>query len=85
MACTLFFMPLPSHADDEFYGTVEHIPDGQIGTWIIGGRKVVVTEQTELGEDDGTPRVGTCVEVEHEGKIVEEIKRQAIDKCEIML
>ena len=83
--CALLWMPLPSHADDELYGTVQQMPENGIGTWVIGGQKVVVTEQTEIEEDEGRIRVGTCVEVEYEGKIVDEIERKPIGKCEILL
>jgi hypothetical protein len=85
MSCMVLWMPLLSQADDKFYGTVERMPDNRIGTWVIGGHKIVATEQTELEEDDGQIRVGTCVEVESEGKVVEEIERKAIGQCHIML
>ena len=83
--CALFWMPLPSHADDELYGMVQQMPENRIGAWVIGGQRVVVTERTQIEEDDGRIRVGTCVEVEYEGKIVEEIEHKPIGKCKILL
>jgi hypothetical protein len=51
IASAVLLMPLSSHADDDFYGIIESIPEGKIGTWVIGGRQIVVTERTQLDED----------------------------------
>lgn len=67
---------MSSHADDEFYGIVESRPEGKVGTWVIGGRKVEVTERTELEADNGPLLVGACVEVAYDGKFVEEIESE---------
>jgi hypothetical protein len=68
-------------AGEEFYGTLEKRPEGKVGTWIIGGREVAVTEKTKLEEDDGPLVVGACVEVEYEGGSVEEIETEEQGKC----
>mgnify|MGYP001551301048 CR=1 FL=1 len=48
----------------EFYGTVESLPERGIeGTWIISGRKVLVTRSTRIEEEYGRLAVGSSVEV----------------------
>jgi len=70
-------------ADDDFYGIVESRPVGTAGTWVVGGRTVKATENTELDEDHGSSfAVGTCVEVEMEDDLVEKIESESPSKCE---
>jgi hypothetical protein len=78
---TVLWMPLGSHADEEFYGIVENRPEGKIGTWVIGGRQVEVTEKTEIDEDDGPLVIGACAQVEYDGNLVEEIESEDKSKC----
>ena len=48
----------------EFYGTVQQLPpQAHIGVWMIDGREVHVTPQTELDFRGGPVRVGTVVKV----------------------
>jgi hypothetical protein len=81
IASAVLLMPLSSHADDDFYGIIESIPEGKIGTWVIGGRQIVVTERTQLDEDHGPLGIGACAEVEYEGSLVEEIESESKYKC----
>ena len=67
--------------DDSFYGIIESRPNGQAGTWIVGGRSVKVTERTQLDEDEGTLKVGACAEVEIEDEVAEEIESKPLTKC----
>jgi hypothetical protein len=83
--CSLLWVPVLGHDDNEFSGTVERMPESGVGTWVIGGRKLTATEQTEIEQDEGPVRVGTCVEVDYEGNKVEEIERKPTDKCDIVL
>ncbi|MBM4275092.1 MAG: hypothetical protein FJ134_11615 [Deltaproteobacteria bacterium] len=58
------------YAQREFFGAVEQLPQtGYIGVWVIAGKEVHVTPQTELDFRGGPVAVGTVVKVE--GKIVE--------------
>jgi hypothetical protein len=82
MTHLFLWVPLISHADEEFYGIIESRPDAKTGTWVVGGRNVEVTENTELEEDHGPLVVGACVEVEYEGNVVEEIESEPITKCQ---
>jgi hypothetical protein len=70
-----------AYADEEFHGGIESRPDGTVGTWVIGGRSVRVTERTELDEDHGPLTVGKCVEVEIENGVAEEIESEPARKC----
>lgn len=77
----VLLMPLSSNAGDEFYGKIESRPESKVGTWVIGGRQAVVTDNTPLEEDDGPLAVGACVEVEYEGNAVEKIESEEKYKC----
>jgi hypothetical protein len=69
-------------ADDDFYGIVETRPVGTAGTWVVGGRTVTATEDTELDDDHETSfAAGTCVQVEMEDGLVEEIESESPSKC----
>ncbi len=45
-------------------GTIEAMPVGRIGTWVIAGRNVQVTTTTWLDEHKGLAQVGAWVQVE---------------------
>ncbi|MGX2038862.1 DUF5666 domain-containing protein [Methylocaldum sp. MU1018] len=77
----ILWIPANSQAGEEFYGILEKRPEGKVGTWMIGGREVQVTETTKLEEDDGPLAVGACVQVEYEGGSVEEIESEEPGKC----
>ncbi len=74
-------MPLKSQADNEYYGFIESIPERKVGAWVIGGRQVVVRENTELDEKHGALVVGACAEVEYEWGQVEEIESKEKSRC----
>jgi hypothetical protein len=61
-------------AKQEFYGNVEKMPEGgMVGEWVVGGRTVTATKDTELKEKYGKLQVGAYVEVEgaeKDGKFV---------------
>lgn len=71
-----------AQADDDFYGIVEKRPEGQVGTWVIGGRSVEVVESTEIDTDHGELSIGACVEVDIDDGKVEEIESEPPRKCE---
>ncbi len=48
----------------KFYGTVQSLPAGLIGTWIVDGRTVNVTSWTRIKQKRGVAAVGAYVEVE---------------------
>jgi hypothetical protein len=60
MAAALLAAPV-SNASKDFYGTIESRPEGNAGTWVVGGRNVDVTDKTRLVEEYGPLSVGTCV------------------------
>ncbi len=45
------------------YGTVQDMPVGRYGTWIIESHEVLVTEATRIVEEYGRAAVGSYVEV----------------------
>lgn len=73
--------PAQARADDDFHGIIERRPEGNIGTWIIGGREIDVTDQTKIEEDDGPLAVGKCAEVDYENGQVEEIESESMSDC----
>lgn len=68
-------------ADEDFYGIIESRPAGKVGTWVVGGRSVEVTETVKLDDDEGPLTVGACVEVDIDNGIVEEIESEPPRKC----
>jgi hypothetical protein len=68
-------------ADEEFYGTIESRPTANAGIWVISGQQVEVTDKTEIDTDHGPLVVGSCVEVEHNKGVVDEIESAKPSKC----
>jgi len=81
--CAFFTMPPVGRAEDpnEHTGRLESRPQGKVGTWVVGGRKVEATEKTELEDEYGPIKVGGCVVVEFSGKRVAFIKSEEEFKC----
>ncbi|MBV6341897.1 DUF5666 domain-containing protein [Candidatus Magnetobacterium casense] len=48
----------------KIYGVIKEMPKESVGTWTVGKRKVVVTENTHIKEKHGKAIVGAYVEVE---------------------
>jgi translation elongation factor EF-Tu-like GTPase len=48
----------------KFYGTVETLPTGLSGAWVVNGRSVQVTPQTVIEQEHGRIAVGAYVEIE---------------------
>ena len=67
--------------NDDYYGLVVEMPEGNIGEWTIGDRKFDITSSTKLDAEDGPIQVGTCVEVDFEDNVVEEIESRNNDRC----
>ncbi len=67
--------------DDDFYGLIESRPNAKVGTWVVGGRSIEVTDETDLDKDNGPLEVGACVEVEMDDGDVEEIESEPLEKC----
>jgi len=85
MAClsvTAFSLPMIGYADDDFYGKIESRPDAKVGQWVIGGKNVNATAATELDDRKGPLTVGSCVEVEIDDGVVEEIEAEKMRKCD---
>lgn len=57
--------------ESKIYGTVEKLPKGFIGTWVVNGKEVLVTKDTFIEEEHGKAAVGAYVEVKgsYDGKI----------------
>jgi hypothetical protein len=68
-------------AEDDFYGIIESRPTSKAGTWIVGGKALNVTEQTEFDEDYGPLNVGACADVEMDDGKVEEMESEPLQKC----
>lgn len=47
----------------KIYGTIEKVPNGLIGTWVINGKEILVTKDTFIKEEYGRAEVGAYVEV----------------------
>jgi hypothetical protein len=56
--------------ESKIYGTVEKLPKGFVGTWVVNGKEVLVTKDTFIEEEHGKAAVGAYVEVKgsYDGK-----------------
>jgi hypothetical protein len=56
-------------AKQDFYGNVQQMPEsGFVGEWVVGGRTVTATNDTEFKEKHGKLQIGAYVEVEGQQK-----------------
>lgn len=65
----------------EYYGILDHRPEGKDGMWVIDGQSFSVTDEVELDEDHGPITVGACVELEMDEGDVKEIETAEMNKC----
>ena len=64
MACLIMAFSI-ALAKEDFYGKVEKMPEGgMVGEWVVGGRTVTTTKNTEFKEKYGKLQVGAYVEVD---------------------
>lgn len=68
--------------EEEYYGILDHRPEGKDGMWVIDGKSFSVTEEVELEEDHGPVQAGACVELEMEDGDVKEIESAEMEKCQ---
>jgi len=54
----------PVRYESKFYGTVEKLPQGMVGTWVINKRDIAITRETRISERHGKAVPGAYVEVE---------------------
>jgi hypothetical protein len=54
----------PERYESRFYGTVEKLPQGMVGTWVINKREIAITKETRISERHGKAVPGAYVEVE---------------------
>jgi hypothetical protein len=54
----------PERYESKFYGTVEKLPHGMVGTWVINKRDIAITKETRISERHGKAAPGAYVEVE---------------------
>jgi hypothetical protein len=70
------------HRDRQrFYGWVEVRPEALQGTWVIGGREVTTSPQTQFDETDGPLKIGACAKVDLRGGVVHEIDSEPDRDC----
>jgi hypothetical protein len=54
----------PERYESKFYGIVEKLPQGMVGTWVINKREIAITKETRISERHGKAVPGAYVEVE---------------------
>jgi len=57
------------------------VPDGRVGTWVIGGQSYQSDRSTELDESDGPLVVGACAHVDLRSGRVHEIDSEPASHC----
>lgn len=63
-------------------GRVTAVPEGRVGTWVIGGQSYQSDRSTELDESDGPLVVGACAHVDLRGGRVHEIDSEPASHCQ---
>jgi len=81
IAAAALALPLCGHADDDFYGVIESRPQGPGGTWVIGGRRIEVTQPIIIDEDEGPLVVGACISVDYEDGVLSEFETEPASRC----
>jgi len=84
-ALIAFLISLSASCSDnevEYYGILDHRPEGKDGMWVIDGKSFSVTDEVELDEDHGPIAVGACVELEMDEDDVKEIESAEMHKCQ---
>jgi hypothetical protein len=56
---------LPAAAiPNTIYGTIESLPKGLRGTWVVNGREILVLKETVITGKNGKPEIGAPVQVQ---------------------
>ncbi len=76
----LGFAMTSASAHDDFNGIIES-KSAVPGPWVIGGRTIYVTEDTDLDLSDGPLDVGACAEVDISDGYVTEIEVDRNSRC----
>ncbi len=65
------------------YGVVESRPaEGLHGEWVIGGRRITTSSETEFDQREGLLAIGTCAKVDLRGGRVHEIDSEPLRDCQ---
>jgi len=81
IVCLLTTLSITAFADEDFHGIVTQRPKGIVGTWVIADQPIQATKATKLDTENGPIKVGSCVEVDMDDGIVEEIESELPTKC----
>lgn len=46
------------------YGTIESLPKGLLGTWVVNGKEILVMKETVITGKNGKPEIGAPVQVQ---------------------
>ncbi len=69
-------------ARGRYYGVVQSRPaEGLHGEWVIGGRTITTSSDTEFDQREGPLAIGTCAKVDLRGGRVHEIDSEPLRDC----
>jgi hypothetical protein len=60
----------PAAMENTLHGTIENLPKGLLGTWVVSGKEILVLKKTVITGKNGKPEIGTPVQVQ--GTVLEE-------------
>ncbi|MCC7248422.1 MAG: hypothetical protein IT473_07355 [Lysobacter sp.] len=66
---------------ERYYGIVRSMPEGRLGEWVIGSRRVVADRATEFDETEGRLAVGDCAKIDIRNGRVHEIDSEPASDC----
>jgi hypothetical protein len=54
----------PAAMANMMHGTIESLPKGLLGTWVVSGKEILVLKETIITGKNGNPEIGANVEVQ---------------------
>jgi len=60
----------PAATENTMSGTIENLPKGLLGTWVVSGKEILVLKDTIITGKSGQPEIGAPVQVQ--GKVLGE-------------
>jgi hypothetical protein len=54
----------PAAMENTLHGTIESLPKGLLGTWVVSGKEILVLKKTVITGKNGKPEIGNPVQVQ---------------------
>ena len=54
----------PTNMESTISGTIESLPKGLLGTWVVSGKEILVLKHTIMTGKNGRPKIGDSVQIQ---------------------